>query len=239
MKTLRPWLRSIVARLKSRPPRRFVFVVTYGRSGSTILMKLINGMPGFDIKGENNGSVQQLIDAVRLSEIGKEWYGGDSADHVDHPWYGINRNFLDDHADQIRRIIARHIIHVDRDKRVGGFKEIRYFQLDDAAFMWHINFLLGFRDARIVFLTRDVCQVKNSAWWKEGDPAEVESLIARMDRLFLEAQRLHSMRSRMFDYRQLTDYNDFSRLAEFLGGKLARQDFDEIIAKRINLSASD
>jgi hypothetical protein len=47
-------------------PARFpnIFVVTYGRSGSTLLQGVLNGIPGFLIRGENKDIVGHLLGLV-------------------------------------------------------------------------------------------------------------------------------------------------------------------------------
>ena len=66
-------LRAEVARLQARvkvlreggPASRdlgYVFVMTYGRSGSTLLMGLLNTIPGYLIRGENDDALRFLHD---------------------------------------------------------------------------------------------------------------------------------------------------------------------------------
>ena len=45
--------------------RDYVFVMTYGRSGSTLLMGLLNTIPGYLIRGENDDALRFLFDFHR------------------------------------------------------------------------------------------------------------------------------------------------------------------------------
>ena len=232
----------LIKRLSNRPhggavAKRYVFVVTYGRSGSTILMKLINSMNGFDIKGENNGAVQHLIESVRRLDLGIERYGGSATNSVEHPWYGLNTVSFGRHVDQVRKICSEDFFPVAPGHSVGGFKEIRYFQIDNQAFAYHIDFLLGFRDAKIIFLTRDKEQVVKSAWWKDRKREDVIGMVERMDHLFTEAHKQNPFKTQMFDYAQITQFDDFARLASFLGGSLTEPDHAKICARKINQSS--
>ena len=38
----------------------YIFIVTYAKSGSTLLQSLINAAPGVDIKGENTNALYHL-----------------------------------------------------------------------------------------------------------------------------------------------------------------------------------
>src|SRR6478609_6549835 len=61
-------LRAEVARLRARvkvlresgDDLGYVFVMTYGRSGSTLLMGLLNTIPGYLIRGENDDALRFL-----------------------------------------------------------------------------------------------------------------------------------------------------------------------------------
>ena len=49
-----------------------VFVITYGRSGSTLMQGILNSIDGFHIKGENNGFVFKLFESYQLLVNAKE-----------------------------------------------------------------------------------------------------------------------------------------------------------------------
>lgn len=44
----------------ARQPLGYLFVVTYGRSGSTLVQGLLNSIPGYLIRGENRGVLYRL-----------------------------------------------------------------------------------------------------------------------------------------------------------------------------------
>src|SRR3954464_1127587 len=57
-------------RKTSQPDRDlpgFVFVVTYGRSGSTLVQGLLNALPGTLVRGENNFYILPLFQAWSLA----------------------------------------------------------------------------------------------------------------------------------------------------------------------------
>ena len=78
-------LRAEVARLRSRvrllregdPASQglgYVFVMTYGRSGSTLLMGLLNTIPGYLVRGENDDALRYLYDFHRTCvERSQSW----------------------------------------------------------------------------------------------------------------------------------------------------------------------
>lgn len=53
-------------------PRAHVFIVTYGRSGSTLTQSLLNTLPGYQIRGENGNLawfLARAVDVVRRHEM--------------------------------------------------------------------------------------------------------------------------------------------------------------------------
>ncbi len=70
--------------------KRYVFIVTYGRSGSTLLQKIIGKAPGFCIAGENKDALFGLYDSCRSVAYAKRHFGR-PVTTSDNPWYGAER----------------------------------------------------------------------------------------------------------------------------------------------------
>src|SRR5215213_881342 len=92
-------LRAEVARLRSRvrllrdgePSAQglgYVFVVTYGRSGSTLLMGLLNSIPGYLVRGENWDALHHLFEFHRTLEDGSRKWDRARLRQRTHPFYG-------------------------------------------------------------------------------------------------------------------------------------------------------
>ena len=65
----------------------FVFVVTYGRSGSTLLQKVLGDIDGYHISGENNNALYGLYQSFKFANMAKMRFGQEMTKH-DNPWYG-------------------------------------------------------------------------------------------------------------------------------------------------------
>ena len=70
--------------------RRFVFIVTYGRSGSTLLQKIIGSAPGFYIAGENKDALFGLYESCRSVAYARRHFGS-SLTTSGNPWFGAER----------------------------------------------------------------------------------------------------------------------------------------------------
>ena len=67
---------------------RYVFVVSYGRSGSTLLQSAINSTPGTQLRGENCNILYSLYRAVASAELtilGRARHP--EPRRPDHPWF--------------------------------------------------------------------------------------------------------------------------------------------------------
>ncbi len=104
----------------------YIFILTYGRSGSTLVQGVLNSIPGVLIRGENNGTLRSLIRAWTSLSISKVGFAGD-LDSPKHAWFGMNEWDADGYGRDLAGAFVRNILRPRFDTRVVGFKEIRYF----------------------------------------------------------------------------------------------------------------
>jgi hypothetical protein len=219
-------------------PAAHVFVVTYGRSGSTVLTRLLNEIDGYCIRGENGGVIRTLANSFRV--LNSTWqFAGHYEDGEDSPWFGFRQVDPDEWRQRLARDFVDVVLKPPPGTRVTGFKEVRYTseEMDHSLFAATIDFLAtAFENSRIIFNTRDGTQVAKSGWWAEEYlPAHVHEIVATADRRFREAHaRLGPERSFMIDY---ADYNGkpqgFLPLLEWLGEELPWERVQAISAERL------
>ena len=144
-----------------------VFIVTYGRSGSTLLLGVLNSIPGYLIRGENDGAVYHLHQ-FHSSCVGKKRR---LRRRFELPLDSTNPHFgLDDFPAKVsirmlRRLVTTTVLRPQHDTRVTGFKEIRWYQEDLPDYVAFLREL--FPDARFVINTRDHDAVLRSGWWPD------------------------------------------------------------------------
>jgi Sulfotransferase family len=206
----------------------YLFIVAYGRSGSTLLQGIISSTPGYLIRGENGGIAYQLhrfhaIADRRSAPKRARWNSPRSA------WFGMGDYPREEALAEFRRLLLTTVLRPGDDSRVVGFKEIRWLQTD---LHEYADFLREvFPGARFVVNTRNLDDVVASKWWA-GDPHSRETLEAAearmlglLDRLGDDAYHVH-----YDDYVQNPD--KLRGLFEWLG-----EDFDdarvaEVMAQR-------
>ena len=179
------------------PPRDldYLFVVTYGRSGSTLLMGLLNTLPGYLIRGENRDALHHLylFDQTMRTESARG--PKRRLREPTHPFFGIAGYPREKAARQLRRIATDTVMRPQEDTRVTGFKEIRWYHPDLEEYVaWLAEVFPG---ARFLVNTRNHEDVLRSKWWAEGEDksehlADIETrILALADSLGDAAYRVH------------------------------------------------
>lgn len=188
-----------------------IFIVTYGRSGSTLLQSLLQLIPGAHIVGENYnalegvfyasrplagagavppevqlprwGIAEGLFQAVkRVRKARKTW--GKKEHPKNHPWYNIDNARPARFEQGMVDLFVQEVIAPPPDVRWYGFKEIRFAPLgeDFGAFLaFHRR---NFPNAFFVFNSRNSGDVAKSAWWKNKPRNEVIAMVRKMDARF-------------------------------------------------------
>lgn len=184
-----------------------VFIVAQGRSGSTLLLKLLNSINGYNICGENHGALSQLnafYDSILRTEklVPKaEEKNLAYSDLVHLPsrkdnysgfeWYNVYQlNFIED---KLRELIVG-MFNPTQQYRVWGFKEIRFglgtiynhFNINYEKFASELNFIKQlFPHAKFIFLTRKTENLIKSAWWA-NNPEQSKKTLEKQKYLFQE-----------------------------------------------------
>lgn len=163
-----------------------VLIVTYGRSGSTLLQGILNSIDGYLIRGENYNMCYSLFRAYESLMKTKQTFGkGDKTLYPNSAWFGAAKLNKSKFLQNARQLVINQILPEETKKdniKCIGFKEIRYlpqnlcFPNEDYKERLHsyLDFLNKlFHNPIFVCLTRNHEEVKDSGWWREGDPKEI------------------------------------------------------------------
>ena len=146
---------------------RFVFVVTYGRSGSTLLQSILNSIDGYKICGENFNALYYLYKTCQMVTNTVEKQGRVERNGVigaERGWMGANEvEYKEFVADMLNSFITR-VLRPTPETRVLGFKEIRYSELNYDEFHKFLNFISEhFPGAKFIFNKRKPADVAQSS----------------------------------------------------------------------------
>lgn len=168
-----------------RRPRieRYVFVFTYGRSGSTLLMGLLNSLPGYCIRGENGNALYKLYEFdKRMRESLSEAGNLQNSQRPTHPWFGLHQVDLPALRTDLRDSFTRNVLTPEKGSRVAGFKEIRFSEAEVPDLEGYLDFVRqAFAPAKIIFNHRSMDKVAKSGWWGNM-PKALEKLQFMEDR---------------------------------------------------------
>ncbi len=214
-------------RLRPRRPLRYIFVVTYGRSGSTLVQGLLNTIPRTLVRGENNFYVLPLYQAMVRARAVKRKYGGPRSRRTASAFYGLEELRLEHFAECTRRLVVEQLLgeakrsHFD----IVGFKEIRWNQISRETQADFFTFLdRAFPGVQYVLNRRNHDDVRTSDFWRGRGSDVFVDTVTRIEEIqeFLRATRA----DRVYDveYEVLTGVDDSAAekqlrgLAEFVTG---------------------
>lgn len=146
----------------------YVFVMAYGRSGSTLLQAILNSTPHVLIRGENRG-LPYYLHQFHQSAVKDAAWAGDAARRKVNPFFGIRDYPADLALTRIRELLLDTVLRPAPGSRVVGFKEIRWYQEDLPGYLDFMRSV--FPGARFIVNTRRLEDVARSSWWADRDDA--------------------------------------------------------------------
>lgn len=193
-------------------------IVTYGRTGSTLLQGILNVVDGIKVLGENEGAFLGLHQFyARLESLSK--FKGSHA-FPSSPFFGATSLDMANLLSQLRGLVTAYFgpFAAEPGVRCVGFKEVKVNQIADQAASY-LEFLeLVLPKPAFIFLWRDHDDVLKSGFWKHEDRDEAAATLATVE---AEAARFAEGRNSCFtlDYSDLRpDAPRLCEMLEFLGG---------------------
>ena len=155
----------------------YLFVITYGRSGSTLLQGILNSIPGYLIRGENYGALYRLYEFHSSLLSARDQFArvGDLTSR--DSWFGIDEYAASLAVSRMRALVLETLLRPLPDTRVIGFKEIRWWQRDWQDYLTFVQQL--FPGARFVLNTREHAGVAKSKWWGRQPEEDVLAQLTR------------------------------------------------------------
>ncbi|MEI6099057.1 MAG: sulfotransferase [Alphaproteobacteria bacterium] len=213
---------------------RFVFVVTYARSGSTLLQSLLNACPDVQIRGENSNTLFHMYKAGQAVEATRVFGRHPQTRQVDEPWFGsfkVRPKLFE--AGLINNFV-RNVLAPDDGVKVTGFKEVRYTRhfIPKPDFAPYMDFLLAkFPNAKLVFNTRPAADVAKSAFHANHRPDQIMVWVAEADENFA-AYNATSDRTILMRYQDYTrDHSLVHRMLDFLDLDWKAERVEQVFAK--------
>ncbi len=222
---------------------RHIFLITYGRSGSTLLNGILNSIPGVCMRGENFDTLAHLGRAVEAATKTREKATETDPPVPDTPAHAFHGCTLVDPKGFRRKLAAAFVDHVLRPPRNAvaiGFKEIRCVvtRMSEAEYNRYIEFLFeSFERSCILFNSRQWIDVARSEWWRK-DQLAVEHLRQSEER-FRRTMQLHPDSTFWVEYdRYIRDPEVLRGLYAFLGAEFDRAAIERVLQVRHSYTTS-
>lgn len=145
---------------------RFVLILGQGRSGSTLILRMLNAAPGVLISGENGHALSHLRSFVSSFDNTRS-----DRDGSQHSLAWAAPPGLAQISTAIQGMLTQ-LYNPAGNYPVFGFKEIRYGTGDYVTMERDIDFLRSiFPNLRVVFNVRDTESCVKSSWWASNPTA--------------------------------------------------------------------
>jgi hypothetical protein len=181
-----------------------ILIFSYGRTGSTLLMGLLNSIPGVLIRGENYNAFYHLFQY--FDALSRTRSDHPKANKTTQPWFGAADLKLRYMLADLRRVARETLLgQVEHREQIRclGFKEIRYSEAADH-FDEYVGFLEDiFPNALFIINRRDHREVARSGFWNDVPYEEALAELHEIEKLF---GRLPTLHSQTFEL----DYSDIS-----------------------------
>ena len=210
-----------------RPRKSYVFVVTYGRSGSTLVQGLLNTLPRTLVRGENNFYILSLFRAMAQVQSFRRTHLRHNPRASHSAFFGLHEIAPSSFVDNTRSLVTGHLLGSVAPDEVDvlGFKEVLWHRVRERETAAFFDFLdRAFPGCLYVLNEREHESVVGSGFWQSHDRGAVLESIRRVEEIqdFLRSTR----RDRTLDlrYELLTSKDpavsdaQLRALAEFVHG---------------------
>lgn len=228
---------KILEYIKSRReyiPVKYLFIIAYGRSGSTLLQSILASIPGCHMTGENADALGGLFSTWGAAVEAKQQQGCVPRTAPGDPWRGAHLIQPDHYNRRLASVFLEEIIRPPPGARLIGFKEVRYFHYDENLVEYLDYIRETFRPCLFIFNRRSGEEVSRSGWWV-NDTDDIKERVRRFDRATDEYARAHKDMSIIIDYTKWrSDPTLLKPIFDRLGEEFRLHQIEKIMAKRLD-----
>lgn len=215
-----------------------LFLVTYGRAGSTLLQGMLNSFKGVRVFGENDQALMPIIESYLATKSSHRKMRNPKNDTPQNPYFGASRFMADSTKALYRDFIEALLFAGDvggalLDSRIVGFKEIRHLFLPDGRLLRYLETLTElFPEAKFIFLTRNAAEVAASGWWTKNNPEKVKEQLTIFLTAVTEFSTTHPDACLHLKYEDLIGGpEEYLRIARFLDVEADTSKYSETLSR--------
>lgn len=217
-----------------------ILIVTYGRSGSTLLQGIINSIEDCLIRGENNNFCFPLFKAYQAILKAKEKAANVVADYpatvVNHPWYGaplLDENlFLVQCQQLVKDLLLADNSHSYSPKCYGFKERYTYPEILDE-FEDYLDFLSDiFPNICFIFNTRNLDMVLKSGWWRSRDIEESKQILLKTENQFKQYLSHYKNTFHIRHEDVVNKTQNLKNMFDFLGAPYYERNIDGVLSQK-------
>ncbi len=160
---------------------KYLFIITYGESGSEKLMEYLNDIHGVEIRGENMGILSSLYETCIHAKKAQKM-GSESSNAPSNSWFGVHNLDASYFCSRLCNTFVEEVLKPSKNTKITGFKEIRFLNKNKMWLDAYIHFLFNyFPNSFVIFYHADVEKVAKTGFWKEENYKSLLPTLRELD----------------------------------------------------------
>jgi hypothetical protein len=210
-----------------------ILVVTYGRSGSTLLQGILNSIDGCIIRGENYNFCYYLYKSWEALKKAKQIY----SPTAQSPWFGSHLLNEQVFISNCKNLLYTFLVSNESTYSTincYGFKEIRYTQESIGNDLNnYLSFLKKiFPNVAFIFNTRNHENVIKSGWWTELNKRDALKILNETENSFYVYLKENLKNTFHITYEDIISKSDkLEKMFDFIGVNYNEDKINEVLSK--------
>ena len=216
--------------------RNYVFIITFARSGSSLVQAVLNCHDGCYIAGENNNFLYSAYESFQKYSNAREKYGLDERTRSpSHPWYGVSNFDAEQFSRDIKALVDNAVFSAAKDASVVGFKEVRYPYIPDLAA--YLDFIKNtFGKVSFIFNYRHIDDALSSGFYLDFPADKITAEREILERFCHVSKAVandqFSNISHVLNYEEyVNDYSVLTNVVEQLGLVTSKEKIADVMKK--------
>tara|TARA_B100000674_G_scaffold324397_1_gene270425 strand:- start:377 stop:1048 length:672 start_codon:yes stop_codon:yes gene_type:complete len=221
---------------------KFIIIASTGKSGSTLLQRIINTIPNSNITGEKDGAIINILKSYKslklcfrgnLKDINCNHliknnkkifknYDNFIKNNIKPCWYN-SFDFIEVKK-KIRKLIIS-ILDNNENNIILGYKEIRFLENIEII----DEFIELFPNTKVIcHIRKDVKKQSNISWWNVTENAETK--LNNYNNIHIKYAKSRGFYISYFE--DLFTFNKVKKIFKYIGENINKTDYKKVIEKR-------
>lgn len=212
-------IKQKMAEYSKNNSRNFIMIVTYQRSGSTLLQSILNSSDECTIRGENYNMLYYVFQSFLAAEDAMQYIQKGNITAVDWPFFGAEFFDKEKYFCGVLSSFVDNILKIPQNSKVKhiGFKEVKYTEFGEKLPRFIDLMRQCIPNLRVIFNFRNLDDVSKSAWNARMDKETLLKSLSNFEKIANEYANTHDSFASVVVYdRYLEDIKILERLFKFL-----------------------